>query len=190
MSEPVPILPPNHSPLEAALEGAVARTRPDLGPVARLMHPDACPAPLLPWLAWALSVDIWDRDWPEATQRAAVAASLAIHRRKGTVASVRAAIAAFGYGTAVIVEGFGGYRYDGDLVHDGAETYGTPDHWAEYRVYLDRPITLDQAEQLTAILRETAPARCHLKGLSFTRAAHRYNGAISYDGIYSYGVAA
>jgi len=51
--------------------------------------------PLLPWLAWALSVDSWDPEWADATKRAAVANSIAEHRIKGTRASVEAVMARF-----------------------------------------------------------------------------------------------
>lgn len=46
----------------------------------------------LPVLAWALSVDLWDPDWPPALQRAAIADSYAQHRLKGTPAGVKRAL--------------------------------------------------------------------------------------------------
>ena len=36
-----------------------------------------CPADVLPWLGWALSVDDWDQDWSEQQKRSAIAASSA-----------------------------------------------------------------------------------------------------------------
>jgi phage tail P2-like protein len=47
-----------------------------------------CPAVLLPWLAWALSVDHWDEGWSEITKRRSIADSPGYHRRKGTVGAV------------------------------------------------------------------------------------------------------
>lgn len=187
MSDLPTLLPPNAQPIEYDLEQFPARHQDFAAPIRMLWSTDACPAHMLPWLAWAFSVDDWDPDWPEETKRSAVAASIAIHRRKGTIGAVRNALAAFGYGAAAIVEGYGAFTYNGDLTHDGSEDYGEPDHWAEYRVYLERPITIDQADQLRRILENVAPERCHLKGLYFTEAAHRYNGAVTYDGAYSYG---
>ncbi|OJY65518.1 MAG: phage tail protein I [Sphingobium sp. 66-54] len=96
------LLPPNASPLEQALEQA-ATAAPLPVPLRDLMRPESCPAALLPWLAFALSVDDWDPDWPEAVRRQVVARSIAVHRRKGTVAAVREAVAAFG-GSIVIRE--------------------------------------------------------------------------------------
>lgn len=52
-----------------------------------------CPAALLPWLAWALSVDHWDEAWPEVTRRQAIADSPDYHRRKGTRAAVEQLLA-------------------------------------------------------------------------------------------------
>jgi len=54
-----------------------------------------CPAELLPWLAWGLSVDTWDAGWTEADKRAAVAGSIELHRRKGTRVSVEIVLARF-----------------------------------------------------------------------------------------------
>lgn len=182
------ILPPNASVLERALEGAVADARPDLSAIPTLLSPENCPSELLPWLAWSLLVNDWDETWPEETQRSVISTSILIHRQKGTVKSIRDSIRAFGFGEAVITEGYGGSSYSDQIVYDGSEDYGEPDHWAEYRVYLERPITIDQANQLKRILREVAPARCHLKGLYFIQASHRFNAATLYDGSYTHGV--
>ena len=87
-----PLLPPAQTRLEAAL----GRSMPPVGLtpelIATLWNPATIPAPLLPWLAWALSVDEWDRSWSEATQRAVCAASFPIHKKKGTVWAVRSAL--------------------------------------------------------------------------------------------------
>lgn len=89
------LLPPNRTPLEAALSATTAvAIAPEV--IAGLWTPASCPAALLPWLAWAMSVDDWDPAWTVATQRQVVAESLAVHRRKGTVWAVKHAIAAAG----------------------------------------------------------------------------------------------
>ncbi len=61
-------------------------------------NPATCPAELLPWLAWAFSVDIWDTSWTDAQKRAAINASVAVHRHKGTPAAMKTALDALGYG--------------------------------------------------------------------------------------------
>lgn len=180
------LLPANATALERALALTVGRLS-DLKPVDTLWNPALCPAPALPWLAWALSVDEWDSDWTEAQQREVIAASIDIHRHKGTLWSIRRALEAAGYGDAEIVERDAAYKWDGELTFDGAETFAAAGHWAEYRVVLARPITEAQAERVRAILNATAPARCHLKSLDFTATANVYDGAIYFDGTYTHG---
>lgn len=95
---PGDLLPSNATPLERALAD-VDGTRLLATPtsfIASLWDPATCPALLLPYLAWALSVDVWNPDWSEATKRAVIAASPAVHRRKGTRAAVEDAVGALG----------------------------------------------------------------------------------------------
>lgn len=88
------LLPPNATAFERALEAGAGRIV-DLDLPADAYNPMACPAALLPWLAWGLSVDTWDTDWSEADKRAAVAGSIELHRRKGTPKSVEIVLARF-----------------------------------------------------------------------------------------------
>jgi len=182
------LLPHNATPAELAFESVLreAFALPVL--LREIWDPETCPVTLLPWLAGAFSVDEWDPDWSEDAKRAVISDSVMVHRRKGTVGAVRQALVASGYGTAELVEAKKSALYDGSVTYDGSEIYEPPDHWAEYRVYLDRPITADQAAQVREILASVAPARCHLKGLYFTQAANRYNAVISYDGAFTHGV--
>jgi phage tail P2-like protein len=92
---PDDLLPPNATPQERALSLATGR---DIAvPVKELWSPQTCPAGILPWLAWALSVDEWDPAWPEQTQRNTIAASIEQHRRKGTIGALRQALQRLGY---------------------------------------------------------------------------------------------
>ena len=52
----------------------------------------SCPESELPLLAWALSVDVWNDDWPVKRKRKVVAEALTYHRRKTTPAGVRMAL--------------------------------------------------------------------------------------------------
>lgn len=88
------LLPPNATATETAVEALNADVRALTSPAGRLWNPATCPAPFLPWLAWAMSVDHWRSDWPTATKRAVIAASPRVHRLKGTAAAVRAAVSA------------------------------------------------------------------------------------------------
>lgn len=106
-------LPPNATAAERAMAETVARVSDVPVPVGDLWNPQACPAALLPWLAWALSVDTWDAGWSEATKRAVIAASVAVHRRKGTPWAVRQAMTAAGAPGMTVEEWFayGGAPY-------------------------------------------------------------------------------
>lgn len=98
------LLPPNATVLESAvLESSGLSTL--QVPIADLWNPSTCPLAVLPWLAWAVSVDEWDETWTESTQRAVVAAAIEIHRRKGTVGAVRQAMSSLGY-RALLTEWF------------------------------------------------------------------------------------
>jgi phage tail P2-like protein len=90
------LLPPNATTAEVAMSGAVARMSNVPVPVRDVWDAETCPASVLPWLAWAFSVDQWDSSWTEAQKRATIAASVSVHRYKGTIGAVREAIAALG----------------------------------------------------------------------------------------------
>ena len=96
MSNKPTLLPPNATPLERALEQALARIEDVPVSVDTLWDPWRCPADLLPWLAWAWSVDEWDADWPEEVKRRVIATSPEVHRLKGTRAAVERALKAIG----------------------------------------------------------------------------------------------
>lgn len=95
------LLPPNASVLEHGLELATERASAVTVNFAPLWDPETCPLNLLPYLAWALSIDGWNPEWPEAVRRASVAQSIALHRRKGTVSSVRDVVTVFGAQIAI-----------------------------------------------------------------------------------------
>jgi len=96
-----PLLPPNATELERALEATTARLADIPVPLRQLWNPDTCPADLLPWLAWALSIDSWSSDWPVAVKRERVRQAIAIQRRKGTAESVRRVVESFGGSVAI-----------------------------------------------------------------------------------------
>lgn len=90
------LLPPNATKFELDLETTVQFiSRVDV-PIAKLWNPWLCPVELLPWLAWALSVDDWSSNWPENVKRQVIAESVVIHRLKGTVGAVKRAMSALG----------------------------------------------------------------------------------------------
>ncbi len=95
------LLPPNASALERAIEQATARMTELPVPLRQLVNPDTCPIDLLPYLAWALSLDSWSSDWPDQVKRTRVRRAMEIARSKGTAESVRAVVESFGGGVAL-----------------------------------------------------------------------------------------
>lgn len=91
---PQSLLPPNATPLERATEAAM-RADIDLSAVGTLWNPATCPADVLPFLAWGLSIAHWDAAWSEAEKRAAIAAAIPFHKIKGTRAAVEQVLARF-----------------------------------------------------------------------------------------------
>lgn len=92
------ILPPNATALEKAFDIAFARAIESI-PVNRIYdqwNPHTCPADVLGYLAWAMSVDNWNPDWDENTKRSVIINALEIHRHKGTLSSVKRVLAALG----------------------------------------------------------------------------------------------
>ncbi|MFB9149520.1 phage tail protein I [Roseovarius ramblicola] len=94
------LLPPNATPQERAIEAATGRA-PAVA-VRSVWDPDTCPANVLPWLAWALSVDQWDPDWPEGQKRDVIRTAIAIQRQKGTAGAVRDALGALAIDARVV----------------------------------------------------------------------------------------
>ncbi len=93
------LLPPNATAFERALE-QIVRTHLAEIPVElifRRWDPAHCPAAHLGWLAWDMSVDFWQADWPDDTKRAVIRQSVPVHRHKGTLGSLRTALEAEGY---------------------------------------------------------------------------------------------
>lgn len=80
------ILPGNATDYERVLADQVNNIL-DVGvPIRELWNPWTCREDLLPFLAWTLSVDLWDSSWPLTKRRSVVANAFRHHRLKGTLA--------------------------------------------------------------------------------------------------------
>lgn len=97
MEDEISALPESSGAAEKALANAVRDTLSVNVPISDIWNPDTCPAAVLPWLAWALSVDRWDNSWSDETKRNVIRVSIEVHRRKGTVAAVQTALDAQGF---------------------------------------------------------------------------------------------
>lgn len=89
------------TPFERALELSVERAFSVETPVRDVINPEAAAPGLLPWIAFAVSVDNWRPDWTDAQKRAAIGVSIYVKRHKGTIGAVRAAVGAVMDGAVV-----------------------------------------------------------------------------------------
>jgi len=153
------LLPPNATDTERAIEATTDRATSLPVPLRKLWNPDTCPADLLPWLAWALSIDSWKDYWPEAVKRQRIRQAIEIQRRKGTAQSVRDVVESFGGGLAM-------------REWWQKDPAGTP-HTFELVLKLGGsvPATAEYQEDIIAEVRRTKPVRSHFTftaGLSAT----------------------
>ncbi|OHU87836.1 MULTISPECIES: phage tail protein I [Pseudoalteromonas] len=66
-----------------------------------IWHPQKCPAQLLPWLAWSLSVDDWNDAWSEKNKRQVIADAFEVHRYKATPYALKKALDSLGIETQI-----------------------------------------------------------------------------------------
>lgn len=96
------LLPPGSSDLERAAATALSSAMALDVPLRDLWSPEHCPLDLLPFLAWAFSVDRWDATWPELVKRRVVRAAFFVHQHKGTISALRRVVEPFGFLLEVI----------------------------------------------------------------------------------------
>ncbi|EFH4332938.1 phage tail protein I [Escherichia coli] len=171
------LLPPSAS----RMERVAARVCASLGevpvPLRQLWNPWTCRADLLPYLAWAFSVDRWDEAWPINTKRKAVADAFYLHKYKGTTGAMRRVVEPFGFFI----------RVNEWWNIDTAPGTFTLDIGVE-----DQGITEDTYLELERLISDAKPCSRHMIGMSInlqTSGPH-WVGAASYLGeeitIYPY----
>ena len=119
--------------------------------IRQLWNHRTCPLHLLPWLAWAWSVDEWDPAWTEGQQRAMVGASIRLHKKKGTVWAVREALLRSGLESVRVIE----KPVDAE-------------HWSHFDVdiaVVDRPLTQGAIQRAHALIEENKAQRSVLRTL-------------------------
>ncbi|MCW2452344.1 UNVERIFIED_ORG: phage tail P2-like protein [Rahnella aquatilis] len=163
------LLPPSASEFMRNAETATERITNTPVKLSTLWDPDTCPAVLLPYLAWALSVDRWDKDWPEQVKRQAIRDSWPIHRHKGTISALRRAVEPLGYIIKV------------------TEWWETDDEPGTFRLdigVLETGITEDMYLEMERLIADAKPASRHLIGLTITQdiKGDVYTGAAHYLG--------
>ena len=150
-----PLLPSNANQLERLAAQALAQIERVPVPIRDLISPTRCPVALLPYLAWAMSVDRWEEAWPEATKRQVIASSYYVHAHKGTIGSLRRVVEPLGYLIRVtewwqeVPEGIPGtFRLNIGVLESG--------------------ITDEMYESLVLLIDDAKPVSRHLIGLAIS----------------------
>lgn len=181
------LLPRNTTQLERSIEKVITEyDNPALVP--EMWNADTCPRNLLPWLAWAMSVDDWETDWSEEKKRHAIKESIEIHEHKGTPSAIYRALAIRGHADAILIERADCIKHNGEATRNGYRRRGGPAMWATFRIILKRPITIDQSQQILRMIASVKRNCCHLVDLDFTAAALRHNGMATRNGTYTRGL--
>lgn len=157
MASDAHLLPPSSTKLERSLVGALV---PEISGIPtdihRLWDPATCPIDLLPWLAWALSIDRWNPDWRDEEKRQAVALAIEVQRRKGTAMAVELVLASL------------------DTLLTLTEWFEDPDRLDPYTFEVQlrllddggiaggRRVSADFARQIVTEVTRAKPARAHL----------------------------
>ncbi len=134
-----------------------------------LWSPDTCPVHLLPYLAWAFSVDRWDRNWPEETKRQVIRDAWLIHRHKGTISALRRAIEPLGYFIRV---------------SEWWEFGGEPGTFTVEVGTLDSGVTEEMYLEMERLIADARPVSRHMTGLNIIQEipGDIFAAAATYDG--------
>jgi len=149
------LLPGNATELERIAAQALAQIERVPVPLRDLWNPDTCPIELLPFLAWAFSVDRWSQAWPESAKRSAIKASYFIHAHKGTIGALRRVVEPLGY-LIEIVEWF------------KTVPEGVPGTFALKVGVLDTGITEEMYQELERLIDDAKPLSRKLTGLAIS----------------------
>ncbi|WP_431483717.1 phage tail protein I [Pseudomonas solani] len=149
------LLPANATELERLAAEALAQIDRVPVPLRQLWNPDSCPVELLPYLAWAFSVDRWSQAWPESAKRAAIRAAYFIHAHKGTIGALRRVVEQLGY----LIEVFEWWE---------EVPAGVPGTFRLLVGVLDTGITDEMYQELTWLIDDAKPLTRHLVGLAIS----------------------
>ena len=144
------LLTSNATNLERALEENIAVRFDHNLPIDKLWDAQKCPVHLLPFLAWSLSVDVWDTAWPEKIKRQVIASSVYVHRHKGTRGAMNAALAALDFGVEI---------------SEWFEHGGDPYTFRADVMISTRGLTDSEFDNIFNVINNTKNARSHLSRL-------------------------
>ncbi|MEI7063999.1 phage tail protein I [Dickeya chrysanthemi] len=145
------LLPPSASDFMRHVASSTQRLSEIAVDLDTLWSAERCPAQLLPYLAWALSVDRWDKRWSEQTKRQVIKAAWLVHRQKGTIAALRRVVEPFGYLIRIT---------------EWWQTGGTPGTFRLDIGVQDAGITEETYAELERLIADAKPVSRHLLGLN------------------------
>jgi phage tail P2-like protein len=165
------LLPPNATAQERAISEAVARVSDVPILVRETWNPNTCPAHILPWLAWAMSVDEWDTSWTEQQKRDVINSSLYVHKHKGTIGAIERALTPLGL-VIEVKEWF------------NMEPPGDPFTFSIVISKDDEPVSGDFYERAERLVQKYKNLRSHLIGLTVSSevSGTLYFGSVTVDG--------
>ena len=146
------LLPPSATDVERALAELFKRLNELPVPIRDMWNADTIPVALLPWLAWAFSVDEWAGHWSEQQRRDTIKNALAVQRMKGTIGSVRQGLAALGIDARV-------QEWMNQIPAGDPYTF-------KLHLQADQtPVDLDGIKAALAVLERNKNLRSHLDGI-------------------------
>lgn len=159
------LLPPSAGAWMRHTETVTARLSAITVALRTLWTPTDCPVDLLPYLAWALSVDRWDKNWTAAKKITAIQRAYWQHRRKGTRAAVRRVIESMGFSATF------------------AEWFDTGDQPGTFRLEVDVNevgLTEKTLAELNRLIADAKPVSRHISQLTI---AAKVTGDISVGAV-------
>ncbi len=165
------MLPPSATSLERAAAEAAAEIQRVPILLREIWDPWTCPAKLLPYLAWAFSVDRWDTAWSENAKREVIASSFYVHKKKGTIGALRRVVEPLGY-LLRVTEWW------------QTDPPGEPGTFALKIGVLETGITDEMYLELERLIDDAKPLTRHVTGLDLAgeTTGQMYVGIAVYDG--------
>lgn len=166
------LLPSNATPFERNLSLMSERIFDVPIIVKQVWNANEAPVDVLPWLAWALSVDEWDTNWTEAQKRNVIRQAPTIQKIKGTLGAVEFQLASVGIDVRVqewfnqVPEGEPGTY----ILHVNVDQY---------------PLNQETLQKIIALIESSKNIRSHMATakINVKTEAHGYAAAVSRTGM-------
>ena len=150
-------------------------------PIRHLWDAETCPPAFLPFLALAMSVDTDISVFSIDQQRALIRDSFEVHRRKGTIGSIKRLIDSLGWTLTSdgILEG---YRDPTDITQIIRANGG----WAQFSIHISNTIPTAQARAAAQFIQQLSPVSRRLYSFDFSGVPKYYDGGVNTEGDYTF----